>query len=279
MKNLTDKTIFITGSSRGIGREIAIECGKQGANVVIAAKSAEPHPKLPGTIHTVAAEVEAAGGQALAIQLDVRDEAGVKAAMQQAVAAFGGIDVLVNNASAISLTSLQDTDIKRFDLIHEINTRGSLVCAKAAMPYLIDSKNKQQQAHIITLSPPLNMASHWLKPFIPYTMSKYGMTLLTLGLAEELREQGVSCSTLWPQTAIATAAVEFALDANLLKQSRTPKIMADAALAVISCDDMTYTGQTLVDESLLRTLGTEDFDVYKYDPSATKLMRDLYLDT
>ena len=274
MTDMTNKTIFITGSSRGIGREIALQCAQQGANVVIAAKSAEPHPKLPGTIHSVAAEVIAAGGQALAIQLDVRDESAVQAAMQQAAEKFGGIDVLVNNASAIALTKLQDTEVKRFDLIHQINTRGTLVCAKAAIPYLKNSEH----AHIITLSPPMNMASHWLKPFIPYTLSKYGMTLLTLGLAEELREDGISCSTLWPQTAIATAAVEFALDAKLLSQSRTPQIMGDAALAIINCDDLSYSGQTLIDEALLRTLGVDDFEPYKYDIESTELMRDLYLD-
>jgi citronellol/citronellal dehydrogenase len=274
MTDMTNKTIFITGSSRGIGREIALQCAQQGANVIIAAKSAEPHPKLPGTIHSVAAEVEAAGGQALAIQLDVRDEDAVNAAMQQAAEHFGGIDVLVNNASAIALTRLQDTDVKRFDLIHQINTRGTLVCSKAAIPYLKQS----QCAHIITLSPPINMAAHWLKPFIPYTLSKYGMTLLTLGLAEELRGAGVSATTLWPQTAIATAAVEFALDANIMKKSRTPLIMADAAMVIINTDDMSLSGQTLVDESLLRAQGVTDFTHYNYDSSAEDLMRDLYLD-
>ncbi len=274
MTDMTNKTIFITGSSRGIGREIALQCAQQGANVIIAAKSAEPHPKLPGTIHSVAAEVEAAGGHALAIQLDVRDEAAVEAAMQQAAEHFGGIDVLINNASAIALTRLQDTDVKRFDLIHQINTRGTLVCSKAAIPYLKQS----QCAHIITLSPPINMAAHWLKPFIPYTLSKYGMTLLTLGLAEELREQQISCSTLWPQTAIATAAVEFALDANIMKKSRTPLIMADAALVIINTNDLSLSGQTLVDESLLRAQGVTDFTHYNYDSNAEDLMRDLYLD-
>lgn len=274
MAQLTNKTIFITGSSRGIGREMALQCAAQGANVVIAAKSAEPHPKLPGTIHSVAAEVVEAGGQALAIQLDVRDEEAVQAAMQQTAAHFGGIDVLVNNASAIALTRLQDTEVSRFDLIHQINTRGTLVCSQAAIPYL----KKSQAAHIITLSPPMNMAAHWLKPFIPYTLSKYGMTLLTLGLAEELREDGISCSTLWPQTAIATAAVEFALDANIMKKSRSPLIMAEAALVIINTTDLSLSGQTLVDEALLRDHGVTDFEQYKHDADADELMRDLYLD-
>lgn len=274
MTSLSNKTIFITGSSRGIGREIALLCAAQGANVVIAAKSAEAHPKLPGTIHSVAAEVEQVGGHALAIQLDVRDEQAVTRAMQQAADHFGGIDVLVNNASAISLTTLQNTDVKRFDLIHQINTRGSLVCAKAAIPFL----KKSDQAHIITLSPPLNLAKHWLGPFIPYTLSKYGMTLLTLGLAEELREDGVSACTLWPQTAIATAAVQYALDPKMMQQSRTPLIMAEAALVIIQTTDGSYSGQTLVDEAILRSQGVTDFDRYLFDPGATKLMRDLYLD-
>ncbi|MGJ8662421.1 MAG: SDR family oxidoreductase [Marinicella sp.] len=274
MKSLAGKTIFITGSSRGIGREIALICAQQGANVVIAAKSSEPHPKLPGTIHTVAAEVQQAGGQALAIQLDVRDEDNVNQAMQKTVNQFGGIDALINNASAISLTQLQDTDVKRFDLIHSINTRGTLVCSKAAIPFLKQASNP----HIITLSPPLNLASHWLKPFIPYTLSKYGMTLLTLGLAEELREDGISASTLWPQTAIATAAVQYALDASMMQRSRTPLIMAEAALHILQAENLSMTGATWVDESLLRSKGVTDFDPYKFDPNCNDLMRDLYLD-
>ena len=274
MTTLKNRTIFITGASRGIGREIALLCAAEGANVVIAAKTAEPHDKLPGTIHTVAREVEQAGGQALAIQLDVRDEQGVESAINQAADHFGGLDVLVNNASAISLTRLQDTPVKRFDLIHEINTRGSLVCARAAIPHLKNS----DLAHIISLSPPLNLNKHWLKPFIPYTLSKYGMTLLTLGLAEELRDDGISASTLWPQTAIATAAVQYALDEKIMQQSRTPLIMAEAALAIMQSKDLSYSGQSWVDEALLRDLGVTDFDPYLFDPSATELMRDLYLD-
>ncbi len=275
MQSLNNKTIFITGASRGIGREIALNCAKEGANVVVAAKSAEPHPKLPGTIHTVAKEVKQAGGQALAIQLDVRDEAGVKQAIEQGANRFGGIDALINNASAISLTRLQDTDVKRFDLIHQINTRGTLVCSKAAIPHLKQSEN----GHIITLSPPINMGKHWLKPFIPYTLSKYGMSLLTLGLAEELREDRISACALWPQTAIATAAVQYALDERIMQKSRTPAIMADAALAILKTSDLSYSGQVCIDEGVLRDLGTSDFDQYKYDPDATSLERDLYLDT
>ena len=272
--NTSGQTIFITGASRGIGRAIALNCAKQGANVIIAAKSAEPHPKLPGTIHSVAKEVEAAGGQALAIQLDVRDEAAVVKAVEQAVDHFGGLDAMINNASAISLTNLQSTDIKRFDLIHSINTRGTLVCSQAAIPHLKQSKNP----HIITLSPPLNLAKHWLKPFIPYTLSKYGMTLLTLGMAEELREDGISACTLWPQTAIATAAVQYALDAKLMSQSRTPAIMADAAQVILEAENQRFSGESWVDEGLLRAQGVTDFAAYKHDPNATELARDLYLD-
>ncbi len=268
------QTIFITGASRGIGRAIALNCAKLGANVIIAAKSAEPHPKLPGTIHSVAKEVEAAGGQALAIQLDVRDEVAVVKAVEQAVDHFGGLDAMINNASAIALTNLQSTDVKRFDLIHSINTRGTLVCSQAAIPHLKQSKNP----HIITLSPPLNLAKHWLKPFIPYTLSKYGMTLLTLGMAEELREDGISACTLWPQTAIATAAVQYALDAKLMSQSRTPAIMADAAQVILEAENQRFSGESWVDEGLLRAQGVTDFAAYKHDPNATELARDLYLD-
>ena len=275
MKKLQGKTIFITGSSRGIGREIALICAEHGANVVIAAKSDTAHPKLPGTIHSVAKEVEELGGKALAIKLDVRSEKTVIEAMKLAADTFGGIDVLINNASAIALTPLQQTDIKRFDLIHSINTRGTMVCSKAAIEYLKKSKNP----HIVTLSPPMNMAKHWLKPYIPYTMSKYGMTLLTLGLAEELRSDGISASTLWPQTTIATAAIKFAIDESIMKISRTPRIMAEAALEIITAESLEFSGQTLIDEAILRNNGITNFDQYKYDPDAKELMRDLFLDS
>jgi citronellol/citronellal dehydrogenase len=274
MKKLSDKTIFITGSSRGIGRAIALICAENGANVIIAAKSDTPHPKLAGTIHSVAKEVEERGGKALAIKLDVRSEKAVNEAMALAAETFGGIDVLINNASAIALTPLQHTDIKRYDLIHSINTRGTMVCSKAAIKYL----KKGTNPHIITLSPPINMEKHWLKPYIPYTISKYGMTLLTLGLAEELRIDGISSSTLWPQTTIATAAIKFAIDESIMKKSRTPRIMAEAALEIICSENLELSGQTLIDETLLRNKGVTDFDQYKYDPEATELMRDLYLD-
>ncbi len=274
MNDLKGKTIFITGASRGIGRAIALACAEQGANVVVTAKSDAPHPKLPGTIHSVAQEVNEAGGVALPIKLDVRDDTVVNNAMAMAAEKFGGIDVLVNNASAIALNNLQDTEVKKFDLIHSINTRGTLVCSKAAIPFLKQGENP----HIITLSPPINMAKHWLKPFIPYTLSKYGMTLLALGLAEELMKDNISSSTLWPQTTIATAAIEFAVDKNMMKKSRVPRIMAEAALMIIKTKDLELSGQTLIDEALLKDAGVTNFDQYKFDHSVDEMMTDLFLD-
>ncbi len=275
MQTLKGQTIFITGASRGIGREIALICAQQGAQVVIAAKSDKPHPKLPGTIHSVAEEVEQAGGIALPIRVDVRDRKAVLQAMQTTADTFGGIDVLVNNASAIFLKNVQNTDIKRFDLIHQINTRGTLLCSQAAIPFLKSSDN----AHIITLSPPINLSPHWLKPYIPYTLSKYGMTLLAMGLAEELRADGISSTTLWPQTTIATAAIQFAVDEQLMKRSRTPRIMADAALQIIQTNDLSLSGQNLIDEALLRDRGVTGFEHYRADDSNDQaLMRDLFLD-
>ncbi len=274
MPSLKNKTLFITGASRGIGRAIALRCAREGANIVIAAKSDEPHPKLPGTIHSVAAEVEKAGGQALAIKLDVRDEEQIASAMQMAADKFGGIDALINNASAINLQNLQDTDLKRYDLLHSINTRGTMLCSKAAIPYLKQSNN----GHIITLSPPINLGKHWLKPYIPYTVTKYSMTLITLGIAEELRADGVAANCLWPKTTIATAAVEFAINAELLKASRTPEIVADAAYEILTSSSTTLSGETLVDEILLRERGYSDFDQYKNDPACQDLFIDLYID-
>ncbi|GAA6153945.1 SDR family oxidoreductase [Pseudoteredinibacter isoporae] len=274
MSNLSGKTLFITGASRGIGREIALRAAKDGANIVIAAKSDEPHPKLPGTIHTVAEEVRAAGGQALALKVDVRDEALINEAMDKAVAEFGGIDALINNASAINLSNVQATESKRFDLMHSINTRGTLLCSKAAIPHLKNSDN----GHIITLSPPLNLNKHWLGGHIPYTVTKYSMSLLTLGLAEELRNDGVAANCLWPKTTIATAAVEFAIDNSLLSKSRTPEIMADAAYEILTSDSKTLSGEALIDEDILRERGYTDFDKYLNDPECTDLFMDLFVD-
>ncbi|MAZ90149.1 MAG: short chain dehydrogenase [Cellvibrionaceae bacterium] len=274
MKNLSGKTIFITGASRGIGREIALKCARAGANIVIAAKSDEPHPKLPGTIHSVAEEVIAAGGQALANKVDVRDEDTVEAAMKQAADTFGGIDALINNAGAIRLTPAEQTPIKRFDLMQSINTRAVLLCSQVALPYLKKSAN----GHIINLSPPINLDLKWLKPFIPYTITKYGMSMLTLGLAEEFRDQNIAVNSLWPQTTVATAAVEFEAGADMLAGSRTPAIMADAAYEILTTDSRELTGQLLLDEDLLRERGTTDFVQYQNDSSCSDLHQDLYVD-
>jgi len=274
MSNLKGKTIFITGASRGIGREIALKCAADGANIIIAAKSDEPHPKLPGTIHSVAEEVIAAGGQALAVKVDVRDETMVEAAMKAAAEKFGGIDAVINNAGAIRLTPAEDTPIKRFDLMQSINSRAVLLCSQLALPYLKKSDN----AHIINLSPPISLDPKWMKPFVPYTITKYSMSMLTLGLAEEFRDEGIAVNSLWPKTTVATAAVEFEAGPELLAGSRTPAIMADAAYEILTTNSTELTGQLLLDESLLRDRGVTDFVQYQNDPDCTDLHQDLYVD-
>ncbi|MEJ6819908.1 MULTISPECIES: SDR family oxidoreductase [Pseudomonas] len=273
--SLQGKTLFITGASRGIGREIALRAAKDGANIVIAAKSAEPHAKLPGTIHSVAAEVEAAGGKALALQVDVRDEDAVRQALAQANEHFGGIDALVNNAGAIKLTGVQHIELKRFDLMHQINTRAVLLCSQAALPYL-----KKTAGHILNLSPPLNLASKWFAQFSPYTVTKYGMSMLTVGMSEEFASYGISVNSLWPQTMIATAAIEFQLgNRESFKQARTPAIMADAAHVILSSSGRQITGRLLIDEEILRESGVAEFDQYRFDrESAAALMPDLFID-
>ena len=271
--SLSGKTLFITGASRGIGREIALKAATQGANIVIAAKSAEPHPKLPGTIHSVAAEVEAAGGKALALKLDVRDEVSVKAAMAQAAAHFGGIDALINNAGAIRLVGVEQLEPKRYDLMFQINTRAVMVCSQAALPYL-----KQSKGHILSLSPPLSLAPQWFSSYSPYTTTKYGMSMLTLGMHEEFRKYGISVNSLWPKTVIATAAIEYeAGGPAVMKASRLPAIMADAACAILASENRSISGRLLIDEEILREQGQSDFEQYRYDP-AGKLMTDLFVD-
>ncbi len=274
MKTLSDKTIIITGASRGIGREIALRCAKEGANIVIIAKSDKAHPKLKGTIYSVAEEVEETGGKALAIKIDVRNESEVNDSIEIAVQTFGGIDALINNASAIHLKDLQNTDLKRYDLIHSINTRGTFICSKAAIPHLKQATNP----HIVTLSPPLNLEKHWLGPFIPYTLSKYGMTLLALGMAEELRVDGIASNTLWPKTTIATDAVKYAIDEELMNKSRTPEIVADAVYELLLSDCKKFTGASYLDENLLIDRGYVNFDKYKYHPNCTELQIDLFVD-
>jgi len=272
MRTLKDKTVFITGASRGIGRAIALRCARDGANVAIAAKTAEPHPKLQGTIHSVAAEVEAGGGRALPLHLDIRDEAAVEAAMRQTAERFGGIDALVNNASAISLTGTLSTPMKRYDLMQTVNTRGTYLCSQACLPYLLKAEN----AHILTLSPPLNLDPKWFAPHVAYTIAKYGMSLCTLGMAREFAAQGVAVNSLWPRTTIATAAVEVFFPESI-KASRKPQIMADAAHAILTRESRSTTGNFFIDEDVLRSAGVTDLEQYAVTPGA-RLHPDIFLD-
>jgi len=273
MATLKDKTLFITGASRGIGREIALRAARDGARIVVAAKTAEPHPKLAGTIHTVAAEIEAAGGKALAIQLDVRDENAIAQAVARTVETFGGIDVLVNNASAISLTPTAATPAKRFDLMFGVNVRATFLCSQACIPHLKRAANP----HILTLSPPLAMQPKWFAGHVAYTMSKYGMSMCTLGMAEELKADGIAVNSLWPRTTIATAAVEVHFPEAILRASRHAAIMADAAHAILTSEARANTGNFYIDEDVLRRAGTKDFDAYAVTPGV-QLFRDLFVE-
>jgi len=273
MSDLRGKTIFISGSSRGIGREIALRCARDGANLVITGKTADPHPKLPGTIHSVAAEVEQAGGKALAIQLDVRGEQAIRDAVEQTVKTFGGIDVLVNNASAINLTPTLDTPARRLDLMWDVNMRGTFLMSQACIPHLKKSANP----HILTLSPPLNMDAKWFAPHVAYTMSKYGMSMCTLGMAREFAADGIAINCLWPRTTIATAAIEFNFPEAVLRASRKPAIMADAAHAILTRNSNTCSGNFFIDEEVLREAGMDNLDEYAVSPG-TPLFRDLFLD-
>jgi len=273
MTTLAGKTLFITGASRGIGREIALRAARDGARVAVAAKTSEPHPKLAGTIHTVAAEIEAAGGKALAIQLDVRDEAAIAQAVARAADAFGGIDILVNNASAISLTPTLATPAKRYDLMMGVNVRATFLCSQACIPWLKKSANP----HILNLSPPLNMHARWFAGHVAYTMSKYGMSMCTLGMAEELRGDGIAVNSLWPRTTIATAAVEVHFPEAILRASRTAAIMADAAHAILTSEARGHTGHFYIDEEVLRRAGVTDFERYAITPG-TPLFQDLFVD-
>jgi citronellol/citronellal dehydrogenase len=273
MPTLRGKTLFITGASRGIGKAIALRAAADGANVIIAAKTAEPHPKLPGTIHTAAEEVEKAGGKALACVVDVRSEDQIQAAVAQGVAAFGGIDILVNNASAISLTGTLDTPMKRFDLMHQINTRGTFACSQACIPHLLRADNP----HILNLSPPLHFEERWFAPHVAYSMAKYGMSLCVLGMAEEFREKGIAVNALWPRTVIATAAVQNLLGGDATMQgSRSPEIVADAAHVILTRPSRDFTGQYFIDEDVLRSAGVEDLGRYQTVPGAP-LIPDFFL--
>lgn len=264
------KTLFITGASRGIGLAIARKAGSLGANVVVAAKSSVPNPKLPGTIFTAAAEVEAAGGKALAIQCDIRDEANVEAALTQAAAHFGGIDMLVNNASAIWLKDTLNTPMKRFDLMHQVNARGSFLCAQKALPYLLQSANP----HILTLAPPPSLDPKWWGPHTGYTLAKMGMSFVTLGLAEEFKGR-IAVNALWPKTVIATDAINMIPGVDT-SHCRQPSIVADAALAILQQPFNAASGQFYIDEGVLRQAGVHDFSHYALDPSKP-LLPDLFL--
>ena len=271
--SLNGKTIFITGASRGIGLAIALRAARDGANIIVAAKTTEPHPKLPGTIYTAAQEIEAAGGKALAIPVDVRDEAQVQSAVARAAETFGGIDILINNASAISLTGTLETPMKRYDLMHQINTRGTYLCSQACLPLLKQAKNP----HILNLAPPLNMSPRWFKNHVAYTMAKYGMSMCVLGMSAEFADDGVAVNALWPRTAIATAAISMIGGPGMLAGCRTPEIMSDAAHVILTRDSRKTTGNFFIDEDLLRETGVSDFDRYAASPGAT-LITDFFID-
>jgi citronellol/citronellal dehydrogenase len=265
MSTLKGKTIFVTGASRGIGKAIALRAARDGANVVVAAKTAEPHPKLAGTIYTAAEEIEKAGGRALACVVDVRSGDQIKAAVDAAVVKFGGIDVLVNNASAISLTGTRETSMKRYDLMHQINTRGTFACSQACIPHLLKAANP----HVLNLSPPLDMLEKWFAPHVAYTMAKFGMSMCVLGMAGEFRSAGVAFNALWPRTVIATAAVQNLLGGDeTIRGSRSPEIMADAAYVILTRSSRECTGNFFVDDDVLRSAGVTDFSKYQTVPGA-----------
>jgi len=261
---LNNRTLFITGASRGIGLAIALRAAREGANIAIAAKTDTPHPKLPGTIFTAAEEIAKAGGNALPLVVDVRDEAQVKTAIDRTVATFGGIDIVVNNASAVSRTPVVETDMRRFDLMHQINTRGTFMVSKYAIPHL----EKAANPHILMNSPPLDMQQKWFAGSTAYSIAKFGMSLVALGLAGELREKGIAVNTLWPRTTIATAAIKNLLGGDrVMRMSRTPAIMADAACRIFQKPARSFTGNFLIDDSFLAGEGVTDFEPYRVDPS------------
>jgi citronellol/citronellal dehydrogenase len=272
--NLAGKNVFITGGSRGIGRAIALRLAEEGANVAIAAKTAEAHPKLEGTIYSTAAEVESLQkGRALPLKLDIRDEQAIAAAVEAAAAAFGGIDILINNASAINLSAAESLEVKRFDLMNDINVRGTFLMSQACIPWLKKSKH----AHIINLSPPLNMHPAWFARHLPYTMSKYGMSMIVLGLSAELKKYRIGVNALWPKTTIATAAISILPGGDdIMRRSRKPEIVADAAFEILTRDPDACTGNFFTDEEVLRSVGITDFERYAVTPGE-KLMPDLFV--
>src|SRR5688572_16180679 len=268
MTSLKGKTLFNTGASRGIGLAIALRAARDGANVAIAAKTTLPHPKLPGTIFTAAKEVDEAGGKGLAVACDIRYEDQVAAAVAKTVETFGGIDILVNNASAISLTNTEQTPMKRYDLMHQINTRGTFACSQACIPHLKRAANP----HILNISPPLNMETRWFAPHVAYTMAKFGMSMCVLGMAGELKSAGIAVNALWPRTTIATAAIKNLLGGDAaMRGSRKPEIMADAAYAVLTKPSRELTGRFLIDDEVLAAEGKTDLSEYAVDPAAPLL--------
>ncbi len=271
--SLKGKTLFITGASRGIGLAIALRAARDGANIAVAAKTVEPHPKLAGTIPSAAAEIERAGGRALPLAVDVRDEASVAAAVRECASVFGGIDICVNNASAINLASTEQIDMRRYDLIQQISTRGTFVTTRACVPLLKRAANP----HVLTLSPPLDLNPRWFAPHLAYSLSKYGMSLCMLGMAEEYRAAGIACNALWPRTTIATAAVEFALGGPaMMRRSRKPEIVADAAHVILSRPARECSGRFFIDDSVLYEAGIRDFSAYSVEPGGT-LLADLFI--
>lgn len=270
---LKKKTLFITGASRGIGLAIALRAARDGANIVVAAKTVEPHDKLPGTIYTAAQEIEAAGGRALPLIVDVRAEESVSAAIARTVSTFGGLDIVINNASAIHLANTTDVAMKRFDLMHQVNTRGTFLVSKYAIPHL----EKSQNPHILMLSPPLDMKEKWFAPHLAYSLAKYGMSLCVLGLSGELKERGIAVNALWPRTTIATSAVNNLLGGEqIMRASRTPEIVADAAFVMLTRTAREYTGNFEIDEDVLKSIGVKDFSGYAVDQTVP-LMQDFFV--
>ncbi len=273
-RTLKGKTLFITGASRGIGKAIALRAAQDGANIIIAAKTTEPNPKLPGTIYSAAEDVEKAGGKALACMVDIRFEEQVREAVAKAVATFGGIDILVNNASAISLTGTESTDMKRYDLMHSINTRGTFLVSKTCIPHL----KKAANPHVLMLSPPLNMETRWFSPHVAYTMAKFGMSMCVLGMAGEFKSAGIAFNALWPRTVIATAAVQNLLGgAQSMKASRKPEILADAAYIIFNKSSKECTGNFFVDDELLLANGVTDLSEYATTPGSTSFLPDFFI--
>ena len=275
--DLSGKRIFVTGGSRGIGLAIALRAARDGASVAIAAKTSEPNPKLPGTIHSAAQEIRDAGGVALPIQCDLRDEEQIAAAVNQAAQEFGGIDIMINNASAINLTPTEATPAKRFDLMFDVNVRGTFLTSQAAIPHLRESAKAGRNPHILTLSPPLSMKAKWFQHHVAYTMAKYGMSMCVLGMSEEFRETGIAINALWPRTAIDTAALQMIPGVDTAA-CRTPEILADAAYVILNRQSKDCTGNFFVDDEVLATVGVTDLEKYSVVPGTTDFLLDFFLD-